>query len=692
MNRPEAAARAAKLRALIDKHRYQYHVLDRQEISDAELDSYKHELFRLEQEFPDIVTPDSPTQRVGGAPLAKFTKVRHAQRMLSMEDVFSPDEFDVWYARLAKLLERDKFDLFGMVKVDGLAVSLVYERGALVVAATRGDGQIGEDVTMNVRTIESVPLTLRQPSGAEIDGLLKDCEVSTDSKRLRAALLDPSAVERIEIRGEIFMTEKTLLELNKEQARKGGEPFANPRNAAAGAIRQLDPKIAASRKLSFFAWDLVTNLGQTAHHEEWELLKLFGFVVNAESRIIRSSADAHAFWTALQARRPKLGYWIDGTVLRVDDNAAFAGLGVVGKTPRGIIAWKFPAEEVTTVVEGVRWQVGRTGALTPVAELVPVWLGGTTVKHASLHNADEIARLDLRIGDTVVLFKAGDIIPKVKRAVPELRPKGAKAPAVPRKCPACDEPVAKRDGEVALTCRNRSCPAKQVEFMSNLVSKRAFDIDGLGYKLVEQLMELGLVARPGDIFRLEVVDLVDLEGFGAKSAENLVTAIKHARRVSLARFIIALGITHVGDETAIDLAERFRTLARFRAAGAADLEDVPGIGGVVAKSITEWLSDKRHQQMIDDLLEAGVDVLRTEKPKEQPWQGLSFVFTGEMTSLTRDEAKAKARALGADVPESVSAKTSFVVAGPGAGSKLDKAKKLGVKVLNEAEFLAMLPA
>lgn len=701
MDRTEAATRAKKLRALIEKHRYLYHVLDRPEMSDAELDSHKHELQRIEELFPDLITPDSPTQRVGGEALAKFPKVTHARPMLSIEDVFAPEEFDAWHERIGKLLGKTRFGLFGMVKVDGLAISLSYESGALRTAATRGDGRVGEEVTGNVRTIDSIPLALRLPEQEEIDEFLARHRGSVDVKRIRTAfsMISGGKTEgtttdaaRIEVRGEVYMTEKTLEKLNKEQTKKGEEPFANPRNAAAGAIRQLDPKIAASRGLSFFAWDLVTDIGQTTHEQEWELLALLGFSVNRESRPLKSIQETHEFWKGLQERRPKLGYWIDGSVIRVDDNADFERLGVVGKTPRGLIAWKFPAEEVTTVVEGVRWQVGRTGALTPVGELRPIWLGGTTVKHASLHNADEIARLDVRLGDTVVLYKAGDIIPKIKKVVKELRPRGAKPPLVPRKCPACDEPVEKRAGEVALVCRNRSCPAKQVEFMANFVSKRAFDVEGLGYKVVEQLMEHGLIARPGDIFRLAPDDLVDLEHFGEVSADNLIAAIAKSRRVSLPRFIIAMGITHVGDETAVDLAERFGTLARFRAADRAALESIDGVGAVVAAAVQDWLKDERHQKMIDELLEAGVEVARTERPKAQPWSGRSYVFTGELEALTRDEAKALARQLGADVPESVSRKTGYVVAGPGAGSKLDQARKLGVKVLNEAEFLAMLPA
>ncbi|HTK04302.1 MAG TPA: NAD-dependent DNA ligase LigA, partial [Candidatus Eisenbacteria bacterium] len=485
MTKEQARQRIAQLRKAIDRHRYLYHVLDEQEISDAALDSLKHELYGLEQEFPELVTPDSPTQRVGGKALERFEKVRHQTPMLSMEDVFAPEEFDEWYARIGKLLGREKFDVFCMVKVDGLATSLVYEDGLLTVGATRGDGQVGENITANIRTIEAVPLRLESPDEKQLAAFLKAHRGKVDEKKVRRALQDHAG--RIEVRGEVYMTEKSFAALNAEQKKKGAEPFANPRNASAGGVRQLDPRITAERRLSYFAWKLVTDVGQTAHSQEWELLPMLGFKVNKEAAKAEGIAEVRAFWKRTQERRAKLGYWIDGTVARVDDNASFGRLGVVGKTPRGLVAWKFPAEEVTTVVEDVKWYVGRTGALTPVANLRPTWLGGTTVQHASLHNADEIERLGVRVGDTVILYKAGEIIPKVKKVLEELRPAGAKKIRPPGKCPVCGAPVARRPEEVAIVCDNPKCPAKQVEFLANFVSKRAFDIDGLGYKLVEQL-------------------------------------------------------------------------------------------------------------------------------------------------------------------------------------------------------------
>ncbi len=687
MTKDQAEQRIEKLREAIDHHRYLYHVLDKQEISEAALDSLKHELYVLEQRFPELITPDSPTQRVGGKALAKFAKVRHEAPMLSMEDVFAPDEFDAWYARIGKLLGRERFDAFCMVKIDGLATTLIYDDALLSVGATRGDGKVGENVTENIKTIDAVPLRLRAPSNHEIDAFLARHRGAVDAAAVRGFFAKPT---RIEVRGEVYLPVKAFEALNAAQKKKGEEPFANPRNAAAGSVRQLDPSITASRNLSYFAWEIVTNIGQTTHSQEWELLGMLGFRASKESSLAKKPADVHAFWKTMQERRARLGYWIDGTVVRVDDHKAFQELGVVGKAPRGMIAWKFPAEEVTTTVKDVAWYVGRTGALTPVALLAPTWIGGTTVQHASLHNADEIERLGVKIGDTVILYKAGDIIPKVKKVLIELRPRGAKEIHPPRRCPACGKPVARRTGEVAIVCENPKCPAKQVEAMTNAVSKRAFDIDGLGYKLVEQLMTSGLIGKPGDVFRLKKSDLVDLERFGEKSAENLIASIDRARSVTLPRFIIAMGITHVGDETAVDIADRFGSLEKFRRARKDDLMAIPGVGEVVADAAEAWLKDPSNQKLIDDLLDAGVRVTAVHKPKAQPFKGLTFVFTGELEAMSRDDAKEKVRVLGAGVSESVSKKTSYVVAGPGAGSKLATAKKLGIPVLNEARFLAML--
>ena len=426
MTKQQTKERIEKLRKEIDHHRYLYHVLDRQEISDAALDSLKHELYVLEQQHPDLITADSPTQRVGGEVRAQFQKVRHGSRMYSMEDVFTPEEFAAWYTRIGKLLGQATFDVFCMVKLDGLALSLVYNNGVLETAATRGDGTIGEDVTGNVRTIESVPLRLRDP--------------------------DKKFQGRIEIRGEAYISKKDFEILNKEQKKNGQQLFANPRNTAAGAIRQLDPTMTISRRLSFFAWDIVTDIEQQTHQQEWKILPDLGFRVNSESHLAVQKEEIEKFWQQCGKKRQSLNYWIDGIVVRVSDNLSFESLGVVGKTPRGMVAWKFAAEEATTVIEDVQWFVGRTRTLTPVARVKPTWIGGTTVTHASLHNIDEIRRLDVRVGDTVIIYKAGDIIPKIKHVLAHVRPKDAKEIREPKKCPVCGSATERRSGEVALLC------------------------------------------------------------------------------------------------------------------------------------------------------------------------------------------------------------------------------------------------
>ncbi|MDD5251653.1 MAG: NAD-dependent DNA ligase LigA [Patescibacteria group bacterium] len=689
MDKMSAKRRVAQLRQAIDHHRYLYHVQDRQELSDAALDSLKHELFLLEREHPDLVTPDSPTQRVGGRALDKFEKVRHAAPMLSMEDVFSPDEFDDWHRRTGKLLREERFDVFCMVKVDGLAMSLVYEDGLLKVGATRGDGVVGEDVTSNVRTIEAVPLRLNQPDSRSIEAFLKAHHGRLDARRVRSFLENPSG--RLEVRGEVFMTEKAFAALNEEQARQDKESFANPRNVAAGSVRQLDPKITASRHLSFFAWDMVTDLGHTTHDQEWDLLRLIGFVVNKESVLAKTAGEVHSFWKRLQERRPKLGYWIDGIVIRVNDNRAFERLGVAGKAPRGIVAWKFPAEQATTTVREIRVQVGRTGAVTPVAVMNPVYVAGTTVTHATLHNLDEIRRLGLKIGDTVVIEKAGDIIPKVMRVIKEARSGDEREFRMPEKCPACGSKLVRREGEVAYYCPNRHCYGRTLERLTHYAKRTAADIDGLGDKIVEQLVDRGLARDPADLYDIKKEDLMDLEGFADRSAEKLVAAIQARRRLPLSRLIFALGIRHVGEETANALAAHFGSFDALRQATREELEEVPDVGPVVAASIADYFGDPTTAKFLDRLRQA-VTPERAAKKPAGPLKGQSFVLTGTLKSLTRDEAKERLRALGGSVSESVSRKTDFVVVGENPGSKAEKAAKLGVRRLNESGLLDILKA
>lgn len=687
MTRRQAEQRILALRKEIETHRHAYHVEDRVSLSEAALDSLKHELYTLEQQYPDLITPDSPTQRVGGEPQPEFGKVQHHSPMLSMEDVFTFDELSDWAARIAKLGGQLSFETYCMVKIDGLAMSLVYEDGTLRTAATRGDGKIGEDVTANVKTIEAVPLTLRRPSTAELKRFLDD---HPDSHADRVRAFCNTLNGRLEVRGEVYMTKKDFDALNARMKKEGSPLFANPRNVAAGSVRQLDSKITASRKLSFYAWDMIDDVGCTTHAAELALLRLLGIPVNGEGVRTRDMAAVQQHFEKIGKKREALNYWIDGVVVRVNSNAAFSELGVVGKTPRGLVAYKFPAEQATTVVREVHWQVGRTGVLTPLAVMDPVFVAGTTVRHATLHNADEIERLGLKIGDTVVLEKAGDIIPKIIQILPKLRTGKEKNIVVPKVCPACGLAVGRRAGEVAVRCDNKGCPGKNMERLAHFVAKSAFDIDGLGPKILEQLQKEGLVSDPSDIFTLTKDELIGLDRFAEKSADNTIAAIEASKRISLPRFLVALGMIHVGEETAADLAEHFGSIERIAEATFEELSAVPNIGEVVAKSIFDWFHEKHNIELVHRLEAAGVRVEKGEKKKTGPFTGQTFVFTGEMDGMTRDEAKQKVRALGGQTSESVSKKTTYVVAGSGAGSKLDTAKKLGVTILDEEGFLRLV--
>jgi len=665
MNKDDAKNRIEKLRAAIDEYRHAYHVLDQATISDAALDSLKHELYKLEQEFPDLITSDSPTQRVGGTPLDKFDKVTHAKPMLSMEDVFTLSEFGEWVDRIKRLSSAESF--FLMPKIDGLAVSITYVDGLLSSAATRGDGKVGEDVTTNVRTIESVPLRLK--------GLER---------------FEGAKAERVEVRGEIYIATDDFKKLNDQQVANGEALFANPRNAAAGSVRQLDPKITASRHLSFVAWDLVTDLGQTTQAEEWEILRQLGFKPTPDSVVVTTVEEVQSHWKSLQTKRDGLGFWVDGMVVRVNDNATFDGLGVIGKTPRGLVAWKFPAEEVTSVVRDIQWFVGRTGAITPVAVLEPTQLGGTTVQHASLHNFDEIERLDVRVGDTVVLYKAGDIIPKVKEVVMGMRAKGAKEAKAPNVCPVCGSPVERKEGEVAIVCSNRQCSAQNQEAV--LHAARAFAVDGIGPATIASLMDAGIIQLPPDLFRLIPDDFNGLEGFGEVSANKLVDEIQARKEIPLAKFIVALGIRNVGEETARDLAKRFGTVDALMSATLADLVAVPQVGAIVAQSVVDYFAESHHREIVASYVANGIKIVSpvVVDTSMLPLAGKSFVLTGGLETMSREEAKEKIRALGGDLSESVSKKTAFVIVGTDPGSKYAKAQALGIPILSETEFIAML--
>ncbi len=661
MTKPEAEERIVKLRLAIDEYRYQYHVLDSLEISESALDNLKHELKKLEDEYPDLITADSPTQRVAGTALDKFSKIIHASPMLSIEDVFSFDELREWENRIKKIGAHQSFDYYAMMKVDGLAMSLVYENGLLMTAATRGDGAVGEDVTYNVRTIESVPLRLRSIPYADLSG-------------------------RIEVRGEVYMSKKGFEALNKEQKRKGEPEFANPRNVSAGSIRQLDSSIAAQRPLAFLAWRLVDVIESKTQTDGMNALRALGFATPPGEKC-ESIDEAKKFFEKIASRREKLPFWIDGVVIRVNDNKIFDQLGVVGKTPRGIAAWKFPSEESTTRVLSVDWYVGRTGALTPVATVEATFIAGTTVTHATLHNIDEIERLGLKIGDTVIITKAGDIIPKITSVLTQLRT-GKEIPiAIPTICPMCGASVGRREGEVAIVCTNKECFAQEQEHL--LHAARAFAIDGLGDKVIEKLFTLGLIRIPPDLFRLSIDDLKNLEGFGDVSANKLIDEIAKRKSISLEKFIVALGIRHVGSETAFSLAQAFGSIDELYKVSKEELEKVQDIGGIVARSIIDFFASDYGQRVIDEYRKVDVTI-ESAKAIKRTLEGKTFVLTGTLDSLGRDEAKEKIRLLGGSVSGSVSKKTTFVVAGAEAGSKLAEAEKLGVTVLSESDFLRMI--
>ncbi|MDO8504472.1 MAG: NAD-dependent DNA ligase LigA [Candidatus Liptonbacteria bacterium] len=698
MDKPEAKKRVAKLREAIDRYRYSYHVLDKSLISDEALDSLKKELFDLEQSFPEFITPDSPTQRVSGKPLAEFKKVRHETAMISLNDAFSEEDMRAWFTRLQNYLgtrtgadktptnaekgprksassQRESvFSFYCDLKMDGLAVELVYENGILKQGSTRGDGAIGEDITQNLKTVEAIPLKLRDSATYPIP------------KKLVA-------------RGETFLNKKEFERMNREQAKKGEKLYANPRNVAAGSIRQLDPKITAGRHLDFYAYGLFSGTPKT-HDEEYKLLREYGIKTNPYGKVVHSLKEVFEFHKKIAGKREKIPYEIDGIVVSLNDLALFEEAGVIGKAPRGAVAYKFSPREATTVVEDIQIQVGRTGALTPVAVMRKVLVGGVSITHASLHNADEIGRLGLKIGDTVIVSRAGDVIPQITKVLPEFRTGKEKAFRMPERCPV-DGSKTVRDG-VAYKCSNKICGARHKEQLYHFVSRLAFDIRGLGFKIIDRLLDEGLIVDAADIFTLQKGDIEVLERFGERSAEKITEEIAGRKTVSLRRFIYSLGILHVGEETAVVLAKAFGAkkneelnvkdfLKFYGSLSPEKLQEFPDIGPKVAESIYGFFKEKRNLRLLEKLDRVGVKIV-LEKPsaKSQKLAGLSFVLTGSLDSMSRENAKGKIRALGGDVSESVSKNTSYLVAGEEPGSKYNKAKELGVKVIGEKEFLKIL--
>ena len=672
INSRAAQERIKKLRNLVNKYRYQQHVLDRLEISEEALDALKHELKKLEDEFPELVTPDSPTQRVAGKALSKFKKVTHASLMLSLEDAFSEDEMAEWEERLHKQLPARHFDYFAELKFDGLALSLIYRDGVLVRGATRGDGKVGEDITINIRTIESIPLALESNPVASSNRVAK------------------SARGEIEVRGEALISKKGLEQINRAQKKKGEKIYANARNLAAGSLRQLDPHIVSERKLEFFAYDMIIKNGHARHSEEHEVLHKLGFKTDPYAKVCKTLTEVFAFHKKITDAREKFPYEIDGIVVSLNDNELFARAGVVGKAPRGAIAYKFAPREATTKVLNIQVQVGRTGVLTPVAHLEPVNISGVTISRATLHNEDEIKRLGVKIGDTVIVGRAGDVIPDVKKTLKELRTGHEKEFHMPRHCPICSAPVARDEGGVLIKCVNKKCPSRKRKVLYHFVSKHAFDIDGLGPKTINALLDQGLIQDAADLYDLKEGDIAPLERFGEKSAQNIIEAIAKSKKITLPRFLIALSILHVGEETALDLAEHFGSLEAIEKADSAEILTVKNIGDIVAQSVHDFFRDEHNQKFLTKLKKAGIEVARTARRKPGKLTGKSFVFTGELEAMSRDAAKAAVRALGADASETVSKNTSYVVTGTNPGSKYTRAQKLGVTILSEKDFLKMI--
>lgn len=658
----EAKLRAEKLRTEIEKIRYDYHVLDKETVSESVKSSLMHELSQIEAEYPELIVPESPTQRVAGESIKGFKKITHKNPGLSLNDVFDETELKAWESRTLKLLNTKNNNLkpltyFAELKIDGLSVYLTYEKGKLKTAATRGNGRIGEDVTANVRTIDAVPLELAEP----VD---------------------------IEVRGEVFMNHAEFERVNKEQAKKKLPVYANPRNLAAGTLRQLDPKIVAARKLDFSVWGLYSDKIKT-HSEQHEYAKKLGFRIENHSRICNSVEEVLNFLQEWEEKRKKLPYQTDGAVINLNDNKLAEKLGWVGKAPRGSVAWKYSAEQGTTKILEIRVSIGRTGALTPFAVMEPVKLAGTTVTRATLHNEDEINRKDIRIGDTVIVQKAGDIIPEVVQSLPNLRTGKEKKFAMPKTCPICGGPVVKPAGEAVARCAAKDCFAIEQEKVKHFVSRDAFNIEGMGEKIIEQLFSEGLIDDASDIFMLEKGDIEGLERFAEKSAQNIIDSINAHKKVTLNRFIYALGIRFVGAVTANDIANYFGSLENLKKASQAEIEAIEGVGPVAGKSVFDWFRDKKNLAILARMFAADVEI---EKPKKlgDKLAGLTFVITGTLETMSREDAEQKIRELGGKATSAVSAATSYLVVGENPGSKLGKAEKLGVKIILEKDLLKLL--
>lgn len=655
------------LRKTLRQYEYEYHVLDNPTVPDSEYDRLFHQLKALELEHPEFLTSDSPTQRVGAKPLSGFSQIRHEIPMLSLDNAFSDEEFNAFVKRIEdRLIVLSKPLTFCCEpKLDGLAVSILYVNGILTQAATRGDGTTGEDITANIRTIRNIPLQL----------------------------LTDNPPARLEVRGEVFMPHAGFERLNEYALEHGEKTFANPRNAAAGSLRQLDPNITSKRPLVLNAYGIGIAEGvelPNTHYARLQWLKSIGIPVNPEIRLCNGTNEVLDFYRDIQNKRSSLGYDIDGTVLKINDIALQNELGFISKAPRWAIAYKFPAQEELTVLNDVEFQVGRTGAITPVAKLEPVFVAGVTVSNATLHNGDEIERLNIAIGDTVVIRRAGDVIPQIIGVLHERRPDNAKAIIFPTNCPVCDSQIIRIEGEAVARCTGGLfCAAQRKEALKHFVSRKAMDIDGVGGKLIEQLVDRELIHTPADLFKLDLITLTRLERMGAKSAENALNSLEKAKSTTLARFIFALGIREVGEATALNLANHFKTLDALKAADLEQLQQVPDVGEVVANRIFVFWREAHNVAVVDDLIAQGVywETVEVKEASENLFKDKTVVLTGTLTQMGRNEAKALLQQLGAKVSGSVSSKTDFVIAGDATGSKLAKAQELNITVLTEEEFL-----
>lgn len=666
----ELAIRLEALKESINHHGYRYYVEDNPEIPDAEYDRLMQELLAIETEHPELVTIDSPSQRVGGAPLAGFSQVQHEIPMLSLDNAFNDEDLDSFSKRMNDRLRSSSVGHYCCEpKLDGLAVSLMYVDGVLTQAATRGDGSTGENITENVRTIRSIPLKLQ----------------GTGWPR------------RLEVRGEVFMPKAGFDALNARALKKGEKPFANPRNAAAGSLRQLDSKITAGRPLSFYAYSVGVVEGaelKVSHYDRFVQLKTWGLPMCEETKQLANLEEVKAYYQDIAERRNQLGYEIDGVVIKVDDIALQEELGFVARAPRWAVAYKFPAQEELTVLNDVEFQVGRTGAITPVAKLEPVFVGGVTVSNATLHNADEIERLQVHIGDTVIIRRAGDVIPQIAGIVESRRPQNSKEIIFPTSCPVCDSLIERVEGEAVARCSGGLiCQAQRKEALKHFVSRKALDVDGLGVKVIEQLVDREMVETPAGLFKLSAGVLTVLDRMGPKSAQNVVDALNKSKQTTLPRFLYSLGIREVGEATAANLANHFHTLEAIQAANHEQLIEVSDVGEIVAKHIISFFKEPHNQQVLQDLLDVGIEwpaISTVDENQPKPLEGKVVVLTGTLTQLSRSDAKEALQNFGAKVTGSVSKKTDILFAGEAAGSKLAKAQELGIEIRNEQDLLDLL--